>query len=57
MMIEQKNNKGRKRGQVMLEYVMSLLIFIMVGILAWQLLSAFNDYGDRALYWIGSEYP
>jgi hypothetical protein len=37
--------------------VMSFLIFLAVIFLAWQLLSAFKSYGDRALYWIGSEYP
>jgi hypothetical protein len=57
MMIEHENNKERKRGQVMLEYVMSVLIFLGVIILAGVLLNAFQDYGNRALFWIGSEYP
>lgn len=57
MKMEHKDNKDRKRGQVMLEYVMSVLIFLAVIALAWGLLGAFNEYGARALYWIGSEYP
>lgn len=41
----------------MLEYVMSVIIFMGVVLLGAVLYNAFHSYGERALYWIGSEYP
>ena len=52
-----KNKKQRKSGQVMLEYVAAVVIFMGVVLLATVLYDAFQSYGDRALNLIGSEYP
>lgn len=49
MKMEHKNNRDRKRGQVMLEYVVALGIFLaLVGISA-LLLYSFKVYGGRVL--------
>jgi hypothetical protein len=44
-----KNNTDRKRGQVMLEYIVALGVFVaMIGLCA-LLLYAFKSYGGRVL--------
>lgn len=48
-MLNHKNNKAWKRGQVMLEYVVALGVFLaMVGVCA-ALVYAFRAYGSRVL--------
>jgi hypothetical protein len=43
------NNKNRKNGQVMVEYVVALGVFLaMIGLCA-ALIYAFRSYGDRVL--------
>ncbi len=48
---------SRKGGQVMLEYIMAVAIFMGAILLGAVLYDAFQSYGDRALNLIGSEYP
>jgi len=49
MGIVRKNSKNRKRGQIMLEYVVALGVFVaMVGICA-MLIYVFRAYGNRVL--------
>jgi uncharacterized protein (UPF0333 family) len=52
-----KGSKKSKRGQVMLEYVLSVVVFLGAVFLATVLYDAFQSYGNRAMYLIGSEYP
>lgn len=52
-----KNKCDRKRGQVMLEYLLSVIVFMGAILLGMILYDAFQDYGDRSLDLIGSEYP
>ena len=47
----------RKSGQVMLEYIAAVLVFMGVVLMAFLLYEAFQEYGDRALDLISSEYP
>lgn len=52
------NEKSRRKsGQVMLEYIAAVLVFMGVILMAFLLYEAFQEYGDRALDLIGSEYP
>ncbi|WP_372806212.1 hypothetical protein [Pontiella sp.] len=55
--MKQDRKANSKSGQVMLEYVMAVAIFMGVVLMAMLLYDAFQAYGNRALYLIGSEYP
>ncbi|MCF7849215.1 MAG: hypothetical protein K9M45_10210 [Kiritimatiellales bacterium] len=46
---ESKKNKKSKRGQVMLEYVVALGVFMAMVVLCAMLLYAFKSYGGRVL--------
>lgn len=46
---EPDRSKDRKRGQVMLEYVVALGIFLSLVVLSALLLFAFREYGGRVL--------
>jgi len=48
---------GKKRGQVMVEYVVVLLSVVLMYIMLRLLLHAFNAYGGRALDLILWRYP
>lgn len=49
MNAESKKNKKSKRGQVMLEYVVALGVFMAMVVLCAMLLYAFKSYGGRVL--------
>ena len=49
MQLEHKDKKERKRGQVMLEYVVATGIFLALVGLSALLLYAFKVYGGRVL--------
>ena len=49
MMSEQDRKRERKRGQVMLEYVVAFGIFLSLVVLSALLLFAFREYGGRVL--------
>lgn len=48
-MREQENHRERKHGQVMLEYVVAIGIFLSLVVLSALLLFAFREYGGRVL--------
>ena len=45
----QKNNTDRKRGQVMLEYVIATGVFLVLVGLSATLLYAFKSFGGRVI--------
>ena len=49
MMNKQDSSRERKRGQVMLEYVVALGVFLSLVVLSALLLFAFREYGGRVL--------